>query len=250
MSCAPLIELQQACKRYAGAQQDQAVDALAPTDLRIARGEFVAITGPSGGGKSTLLNLLGCLAPLSAGRYLLGGHCVGALDERARAEVRNRRIGFVFQGFQLLPQLSALENVALPLLYQPLPQRARLERARRLLERLGLGERLQHRPDTLSGGQRQRVAIARALVTQPELILADEPTGSLDPEAAADVMAVLRDLHAGGATLVLVTHDPAIAGSAPRRLRIERGQVSEDLVSEGLVSGEFRPRAAKLAEAA
>lgn len=240
MNGAPLIELQQACKRYPGAQDDQAIEALAPIDLRISRGEFVAVTGPSGGGKSTLLNLLGCLTPLSAGRYLLGGQCVGALDERARAEVRNRRIGFVFQGFQLLPQLSALENVALPLLYQPLPQRARLERARRLLERLGLGERMQHRPDSLSGGQRQRVAIARALITQPELILADEPTGSLDPEACADVMAVLHDLHAGGATLVLVTHDPAVAGTAPRRLRIERGRLGED----------FRQRPDTLAEAA
>ncbi|ODU43606.1 ABC transporter ATP-binding protein [uncultured Aquimonas sp.] len=250
MSTAPLIELQQACKRYPGAQQGQPVDALAPTDLHIARGEFVAITGPSGGGKSTLLNLLGCLAPLSAGRYLLGGHCVGALDDRARADVRNRRIGFVFQGFQLLPQLSALENVALPLLYQPLPQRARLERARRLLERLGLAERLQHRPDSLSGGQRQRVAIARALVTQPELILADEPTGSLDPEASTEVMGVLRDLHAGGATLVLVTHDPEIALSAPRRLRIERGRVSEDLLTGGLVNRASRSGSAALAEAA
>ena len=228
MSDQPLIQLEQACKRYSLAGTEPSVEALAPTDLRIEAGEFVAVTGPSGGGKSTLLNLLGCLAPLSAGRYLLGGRCVGGLDERSRAEVRNRRIGFVFQGFQLLPQLSALENVALPLLYQALPQRERLQRARRLLERLGLGERLQHRPDSLSGGQRQRVAIARALVCSPELILADEPTGSLDPEASAEVMSVLRELHVNGSTLVLVTHDPAIAASAPRRLRIERGRIEQD----------------------
>ncbi|MFN7781724.1 MAG: ABC transporter ATP-binding protein [Lysobacterales bacterium] len=228
MSNPPLIQLEQACKRYLPKAGDPAVEALAPTDLRIEAGEFVAVTGPSGGGKSTLLNLLGCLAPLSAGRYLLGGRCVGGLAEQARADVRNRRIGFVFQGFQLLPQLSALENVALPLLYQSLPQQARLQRARQLLERLGLGERLQHRPDALSGGQRQRVAIARALVCAPELILADEPTGSLDPESSLEVMNVLRELHAHGSTLVLVTHDPAIAASAPRRLRIERGRIEQD----------------------
>jgi putative ABC transport system ATP-binding protein len=203
------------------------VHALQGVSLLVNRGEFVAIVGSSGSGKSTLLNVLGLLDAPGEGRYLLDGRDVAGVAEDERARLRNERIGFVFQASRLLPRASALENVELPLLYAERPRPAAAARA--ALEAVGLGDRLHHRPAELSGGQQQRVAIARALVNDPAVILADEPTGNLDPRAAADVMQLLRDLHRGGRTILLVTHDQAIAQSCPRVARIEGGRIVSDL---------------------
>jgi putative ABC transport system ATP-binding protein len=199
------------------------VQALREVSLEIRRGEFVALMGASGSGKSTLLTLLGCLDTPTAGRYLLEGEDVGRLSPDARAVVRNRHIGFVFQTFNLLPQLSALDNVTLPLLYGP-PQNSP-RRAAGLLERVGLGDRLHHRPKELSGGERQRVAIARALVTDPALLLADEPTGNLDSATGEEILRLLAELNAEGRTIVLVTHDPHVAEKAHRTLTLRDGRI-------------------------
>src|SRR5690242_5425229 len=207
------------------------VAALRGVDLSVGEGEFVAIVGPSGSGKSTLMNIIGCLDRASTGEYRLAGSPVEELNDDALARLRNRTIGFVFQSFNLLPRTSALDNVATPLLYQGVGGRERNERATRALERLGLGERLDHEPTELSGGEQQRVAVARALVTEPALILADEPTGNLDSHSGADVMQVFHDLHAAGRTIVLITHDPDIAAQAQRQIHVRDGLIEQTPVA-------------------
>jgi putative ABC transport system ATP-binding protein len=202
------------------------VPALVDASLSVQPGEFVAIVGPSGSGKSTLMHVVGCLDRPTAGTYSIAGTPVSELDDDALADLRSRTIGFVFQSFNLLPRTSALENVATPLLYQGMRRRERLTRAGAVLERLGLGDRLTHEPSELSGGQQQRVAIARALVTEPALILADEPTGNLDSQSGAEVIAILRELNATGRTIVLITHDPAVAVAAGRQVRIADGRLA------------------------
>jgi putative ABC transport system ATP-binding protein len=219
-----MIELKSIRKTYR--QGSTAIHALDGIDLHIAQGEFIAIMGPSGSGKSTLLNVLGGLDRPDSGHYRLAQDEISALDDDAASAVRNRRIGFVFQSFHLLPRLTVLENVLLPQRYARAPDPDAPARARALLERIGLGKRLDHLPGQLSGGQLQRAAIARALLNEPDLLLADEPTGNLDSNSAADVMALLRELHAGGQTLVLVTHDPAIAASAQRTIHLRDGRVA------------------------
>jgi putative ABC transport system ATP-binding protein len=219
-----MIELKSIRKTYR--QGSTSIHALDGIDLHIARGEFIAIMGPSGSGKSTLLNVLGGLDRPDSGHYRLAQDEISALDDDAASAVRNRRIGFVFQSFHLLPRLTVLENVLLPQRYARVPDPEASDRARALLERIGLGKRLDHLPGQLSGGQLQRAAIARALLNEPDLLLADEPTGNLDSNSAADVMALLRELHAGGQTLVLVTHDPAIAASAQRTIHLRDGRVA------------------------
>ena len=203
------------------------VPALIEATLRVAQGEFVAVVGPSGSGKSTLMNLLGCLDRPTSGTYVLAGTPTDQLDDDGLAVVRSRLIGFVFQSYNLLARTSALENVATPLLYQGIGRRERQARARATLERLGLGDRLDHETTQLSGGQQQRVAIARALVTDPPLLLADEPTGNLDSHAGAEVLAILRELHAAGRTIVMITHDATVASAASRQIHIRDGRLYE-----------------------
>lgn len=222
-----MIELQGIARQYQ--LRGQTVAALRGVDLKISRGEFVAITGASGSGKSTLLNVLGCLDRPSSGKYLLEEREVGSLDDEAISDVRNNRIGFVFQSFHLLTRLSVLENVMLPLRFSRAEHPGAEARAKNLLERVGLGDRLDHRPGELSGGQMQRAAIARALLMQPALLLADEPTGNLDSKTATEVIALLRELHEGGQTVVLVTHDNEIAASAHRLVRLRDGKVESDV---------------------
>ena len=201
------------------------VPALVDATMRVDPGEFVAVIGPSGSGKSTLMNLVGCLDRPTSGDVRLAGTSVAELDDDALARVRSRFVGFVFQAYNLLPRTTALENVAAPLLYQGVGRRERLARAQASLERLGLGDRLAHQPTELSGGQQQRVAIARALVTNPPLILADEPTGNLDSHAGAEVIALLRELNASGRTIMLITHDQDVAAVADRQIHIHDGQL-------------------------
>jgi putative ABC transport system ATP-binding protein len=203
-----------------------AVTALANVNLVVGEGEFVAIVGPSGSGKSTLMNIIGCLDRATTGQYLLAGTPVDQLNDDELARLRSRTIGFVFQSFNLLPRTSAVENVATPLLYQGVGRRERHRRAAAALERLGLSQRLTHEPSELSGGEQQRVAIARALVTEPALLLADEPTGNLDSHAGAEVMRILRELHHAGRTIVYITHDPDLAAEADRQVHVLDGQVA------------------------
>ena len=202
------------------------VPALDDVSLDVHPGEFVAIVGPSGSGKSTMMNILGCLDRPTGGTYELAGTPVAELDDDGLARLRSRTIGFVFQSYNLLPRTTALDSVATPLLYQGISRAERNRRATAALERLGLGDRVTHEPTELSGGQQQRVAVARALVTEPAMILADEPTGNLDSHSGADVMSVLRELHAAGRTIVLITHDADVAASATRQVHLRDGRVA------------------------
>ena len=204
------------------------IEALRGVNLEVHRGDYTAIMGPSGCGKSTLMNIIGCLDTPDGGSYWLDGQLVSELDGGDLARVRNRAIGFVFQSFALLPRATALQNVELPLVYAHLPRRDRLRRAAEALERVGLGGRAKHRPAELSGGQRQRVAIARALVTNPSLLLADEPTGNLDTSTGEDILALFDDIHRGGNSLIVVTHDAGVAARAGRVLRMLDGRIDGD----------------------
>lgn len=221
-----LIQIENLWKIYHTGEIDFA--ALKEISFTVERGEFVAIMGPSGSGKSTLMNILGCLDRPSRGRYLLDGVEVAGLDADALAGIRNRKIGFVFQGFNLLHRTTAMENVELPILYNNLPAHDRTTRAREALEQVGLGDRIYHYPNQLSGGQQQRVSIARALVLRPPLILADEPTGNLDTRTSVEIMALFQDLNAHGITIILVTHEQDIARFASRVVTFRDGVVLSD----------------------
>ena len=219
----PIIRLEEVSRVYdLGKIQ---VPALQNVNLDVANGEFLAIVGPSGSGKSTMMNILGCLDRPTSGLYVLDGQPVDELSDDGLAFVRSRSIGFVFQSYNLLPRTSALDNVATPLMYQGVGRKERLRRSQAALERLGLGDRLDHEPSELSGGQQQRVGIARALVTEPAMILADEPTGNLDSHSGAEVLDLFRDLHALGRTIVLITHDPEVAAAADRAVHLRDGQL-------------------------
>lgn len=211
----------------------ETVRALRGVDLDIQRNEYVAVMGPSGSGKSTFMNVIGCLDTPTAGVYRLNGHSVAGLNEDELARIRNREIGFVFQSFNLLPRASARDNVEVPLIYQGVPAKQRHERAAAILDKVGLGDRLQHRPNEMSGGQRQRVAIARALVTEPSLLLADEPTGALDSRTGEEIMALFEELHGKGQTILVVTHEAEIAGHARRILFLKDGVVERDERKQG-----------------
>ncbi|QKU78513.1 ABC transporter ATP-binding protein [Vibrio cholerae] len=223
LSPAPLVELQQICKHYTSGQN--VVKALDGVDLTIRHGEFLAILGPSGSGKSTLMNVLGCLDKPTTGRYQLDGHPVDSLSTQQLAAIRNQKIGFVFQSFNLLEYASALDNVALPLVYAGVKAKDRRRRATELLTRVGLADRLDHKPNQLSGGQKQRVAIARALINQPQILLADEPTGALDSKSGAEIEALFNELHREGRTIIVVTHDNELAKRTKRIVTIRDGQV-------------------------
>ena len=210
----------------------ETVNALRGVSLEIRRNEYVAIMGPSGSGKSTLMNLIGCLDTPSTGEYWLNGQEVSRMPDDALARVRNREIGFVFQTFNLLPRASALQNVELPLVYAGVPARERRDRSRAALTRVGLGDRMGHRPNELSGGQRQRVAIARALVNDPAILLADEPTGNLDSTTSEEIMRVFETLHAQGQTVIMVTHEPDIAAHAARVIVLRDGRVASDTTTQ------------------
>jgi len=222
----PVIEIEGIWKTYHPG--DFAVHALRGVDFSVDDGSFVAVMGPSGSGKSTLMHILGCLDTPTSGTYHLGGQDVSTMTEQELARVRNRRIGFVFQGYNLLPRLSAWRNVALPLVYMGVSPNERRRRALDAIARVGLADRADHRPNELSGGQQQRVAIARAFVSNPSVILADEPTGNLDSIAATEILDFLRELNRGGRTLVLITHDREVASAAPRLVQIRDGQIASD----------------------
>jgi putative ABC transport system ATP-binding protein len=222
----PIIDMEQIRKVYDTGKVK--VEALKGIDLAVQPGEFVAIVGPSGSGKSTLMNLIGCLDTPSDGRYRLGGEDVSKFTRDELADVRNRRVGFVFQGFNLLPQISAFENVELPLLFGGIAPKQRRQRVQELLMRVGLGERMDHKPTELSGGQMQRVAIARALAMKPDVVLADEPTGNLDSSAGGDIMELFSELWSQGSTLVVITHDMSLARRAGRIVEIHDGRIVRD----------------------
>ncbi len=222
----PVIRLEKLNRRYQmGADY---IDALGSVDLTVDRGEYLAIMGPSGSGKSTLMNIIGCLDSPTGGAYWLNDKSVSAMNEKQLARVRNTEIGFVFQTFNLLPRMTALANVEVPLIYAGVKRRERDEQAREALETVGLADRMLHRPSEMSGGQRQRVAIARALVTNPSILLADEPTGNLDSTTGREIMALFDRLHAGGNTLIVVTHESHVARHARRAIHLSDGNIVKD----------------------
>ncbi len=230
----PLIEVRALYKIYrSGPDEVRALDGI---DLTIGRGEMTAVIGASGSGKSTLMNILGCLDTPTKGLYRLDGQDVGRMKDRGLSAIRNQKIGFIFQGFNLISSLSALENVELPLLYRGASRSKRRKLAEAALKQVGLGQRMHHRPAELSGGQQQRVAIARAIAARPPVILADEPTGNLDSRSGEQIMDILRELHAQGRTVVLITHDPSIAAASPRSIQIRDGKIISD--SANLYSGQ------------
>ena len=216
---------------------DQHVYALAGVNLTIFKNDYVAIMGPSGSGKSTLMNILGCLDTPTSGTYVLGGTDVSHMDENELSEVRCNKIGFVFQTFNLLPRFTALENVAMPLIYAGVGKSKRLERAEETLRKVSLGDRMEHKPNEMSGGQRQRVAVARALINNPDIILADEPTGNLDSKTSIDIMHLFEDIYAAGNTLIVVTHEEDIAQHARRIVRLRDGVIEIDQVNENPTLG-------------
>ena len=220
-----MIEMQDIVKQYT--LGGETIYALDHVSLRVEKGEYVTIIGPSGSGKSTLMNLIGCLDTADSGTYLLNGKPIRKYREKQLAEVRSKQIGFIFQGFNLLPKLSALENVELPMIYQGVRATERKKRAVAALERVGLGGRMKHRPNQLSGGQQQRCAIARAIAVNPSLILADEPTGNLDQKTGREILNIFDELHQAGNTIVLITHDPKVALCDQRMIRIEDGRLYE-----------------------
>ena len=220
-----MIEMQDIVKQYT--LGGEIIYALDHVSLRVEKGEYVTINGPSGSGKSTLMNLIGCLDTADSGTYLLNGKPIRKYREKQLAEVRSKQIGFIFQGFNLLPKLSALENVELPMIYQGVRATERKKRAVAALERVGLGGRMKHRPNQLSGGQQQRCAIARAIAVNPSLILADEPTGNLDQKTGREILNIFDELHQAGNTIVLITHDPKVALCGQRMIRIEDGRLYE-----------------------
>lgn len=230
-----VIHLEDLRKSYFIGKQELPV--LKGLSLDILRSEFVALMGPSGSGKSTLMNIIGCLDTLSGGRYLLNNKDVGEMSDNELAEIRNQEIGFVFQQFNLLPRLSALENVALPLIYAGVSKKERNERASEMLGKVNLADRAKHKPNELSGGQIQRVAIARALVNNPSIILADEPTGNLDTKTSAEIMQLLSDIHEMGNTVVLVTHEEDIAAYAGRVVRLRDGLIESDKLQKAYTAG-------------
>ncbi|RMA80018.1 ABC transporter ATP-binding protein [Umboniibacter marinipuniceus] len=230
MSSSPVIQLEQIVKSYELA--GDRLDVLKGVNLKIDSNEYVALTGPSGSGKSTLMNILGCLDSPSEGNYLLAGDDVSGLTEDELAAARNQRIGFIFQSFNLLPRMSALDNVAQPLVFRGLGRKDRLKIAQAALERVGLGDRVDHLPNQLSGGQRQRVAVARALAGEPSILLADEPTGNLDSKTTESIMALFDELHNQGQTIIIVTHEPEIAAHCRREIVLRDGEIVKDVTKE------------------
>lgn len=234
MNKEPLISFENLRKVYM--MGDNEVKALQSASLKIYKNEYVALMGPSGSGKSTLMNLLGCLDTPSSGIYTLNGSNVANMEDSELAVIRNKEIGFVFQTFNLLPRLSALENVALPLVYAGIPSSARLRKAAEMLTAVGLNDRMDHKPNELSGGQRQRVAIARALVNDPSIILADEPTGNLDSKTSHEIMQLFEEIHKNGNTIILVTHEADIAAHAHRIVKLKDGFVESDELNPSVQS--------------
>ena len=230
----PIIAIRELRKTYV--MGEDIINALKSISLDIYKNEYVALMGPSGSGKSTLMNLLGCLDTPSSGTYTLNGIDVSSMSDNELAEVRNKEIGFVFQTFNLLPRMSSLENVALPLVYSGMKRDARLERAEEVLSSVGLDGRMQHKPNELSGGQRQRVAIARALVNKPAIILADEPTGNLDSKTSIEIMGLLEEIHKRGNTVILVTHEPDIALHAHHIIRLRDGLIESDTLNNNITT--------------
>jgi putative ABC transport system ATP-binding protein len=229
-----VIDIKDISKTYV--MGEQMVLALRGVSLQIAKGEYVALMGPSGSGKSTLMNMLGCLDTPSSGTYVLNGADVSRMSDDELAGIRNKEIGFVFQTFNLIPRISSLDNVALPLVYAGFSGSRRRARAQEVLESVGLGSRVHHKPNELSGGQRQRVAVARALVNSPSIILADEPTGNLDSKTSIEIMALFEEIHSKGNTVILVTHEPDIAAHAHRIIRLRDGLIESDVMNTEISS--------------
>lgn len=234
----PIIELKDIKKEYKIGTEE--IHALSGVTLNIYKNEYVALMGPSGSGKSTLMNMLGCLDSPTSGEYILNKLAVAQMSDNELAEVRNKQIGFVFQTFNLLPRSTTLENVMLPLVYAGIEKSKREEMATKVLEQVGLGNRMTHRPNELSGGQRQRVAIARALVNNPAIILADEPTGNLDSKTSIEIMGLLEDIHKNGNTIILVTHEEDIAAHAHRIVRLKDGKVESDNENKNITTYKYR----------